>query len=127
MGHRVAPTDPAARVVADERRLLLPEVFDDGLDIADELVECVVLHPLGLIAQVEAALIDGHDLEMLGERRNLVAPGVPEIGNAVDEDDERTAPLGDVVNLDAAGIREAVLAQVVASIHQIPLLRLYDF
>lgn len=48
---------------------------------------------------------------MLGERRNLVVPGLPEIGKAVDEDGERPAPLGDVVSLDAAGISEAVLAQ----------------
>jgi hypothetical protein len=98
--------------MANERRLLLPEVLDDGIDIADELVKCVVLHPLGLIAKVEAALIDGHDLEMLSERRNLVAPVVPESGDAVDEDDEGTGTLGDVVNPDAAGIGEAVLAQV---------------
>src|SRR5262249_55887992 len=104
---------PTARVVADERRLRLSEVLDDGIDIADELIECVVLHPVGLIAQVEAALIDRHDLEMLRERRQLVAPVVPESGDAVDEDDEWTDALGDVVNLDAAGIGEAVLARVV--------------
>ena len=68
--------------------------------------------PLGLIAQVEAALIDGHDLEMLGERRHLVAPVVPESGDAVDKDDEWPRTLGDIVNLDAVGIGEALLAQV---------------
>jgi hypothetical protein len=31
MGHRVAPAVPAPEVVADERRLRLPEVLDDGI------------------------------------------------------------------------------------------------
>jgi hypothetical protein len=98
--------------VADEGRFRLSEVLDDGIDIAGELVEGVVLHPVGLIAQVEAALIDGHDLEMLGERRHLVAPVVPEARDAVDKDGERPRALGDVVNLNPAGVSEAVFAQV---------------
>jgi len=57
--------------------------------------------------------IDGHDLEMLGECRNLVAPAIPVIGEAVDQNDERTNTLGDVVNLDAARIGETISAQVV--------------
>src|SRR5262245_57105075 len=104
MGHRIAPANPPARVVADERRLWLPEVLDDGIEVADELVECIVLHTLGLIAQVEAALINGHHLKMLGEHRNLVAPVVPESRDTVDENDERPSALADVMNLDAAGI-----------------------
>jgi hypothetical protein len=64
---------------------------------------------LWLIAQVVGAQIDGHDLKMLGERRNLVVPAVPVIGLTVDEDDEWAGALGDVMNLDAAGIDEAVL------------------
>ena len=98
--------------MADERRLLLPEMFDDGIDIANEPAEFEILHPVGLIAQIVTALIDGHGLEMLGERRNLMAPVVPESGNAVDEDDERAGALGDVMNLDTVGIGEAVLTQV---------------
>ena len=86
-------------------------MLDDGVDVADELVERVVLHPLGLIAQVEAALIDGYDVEMPGERRHLVAPVVPEPGDAVDKDDKRSAAARDVVDLDPAGIGKAVLAQ----------------
>jgi hypothetical protein len=64
--------------VADDDRLVLAEVSDDGIDVADVFVEFIVLHPLGPIAPVEAALIDGHDLEMPGERRNLLAPVVPD-------------------------------------------------
>ena len=63
------PLRPAGGRLLRRQDLERHEEPDDGIDIADEFVECVVLHPLGLIAQVVAALIDGHDVEMLGERR----------------------------------------------------------
>jgi hypothetical protein len=65
--------------------LSLPSDFDDGSDVAHEQPHVVVLDALRLVAQVVAALIDGNDLVLVGQRFHLFAPGVPEIGEAVDQ------------------------------------------
>ena len=105
-GHRAAP------VVPDDRRLLALEMADDRRDVADEQAHVVVLDARRLVAQVVAALIDGHDLEAIRQRRHLMPPRVPEVGEAVNHDDERggaglfRAERG-VVNLHAA-LRDGV-------------------
>ena len=68
MLHGEGPGDHSAPVVSDDHRFLLLEVIDDGHHVAHQLVHGVVLDALGLIALVVAALIDGHDLEVFGQR-----------------------------------------------------------
>ena len=79
-----------------------PKCLTTASQVADELVGLVVLDPFGLVAQVVAPLVDRHDMEVFRERRHLGAPGIPEIGEAVDHDQERVFLLAqaDVMDLD---------------------------
>ncbi len=101
---RGLPCDHAAPIVADDDRLLFAQRLDDGDHVAHQQSHVVILDALGLVAQVVAALIDGDALEFIGQRLHLVAPRVPEIGKAVDHDDQRAAAEARVMNLDAVGI-----------------------
>ena len=103
------PADGAAPVVADDDGFVAAEVFDDGGDVGYQQAHVVVFGAFGLVAQVVAAEVDGGDLVLRGEGFHLVAPGVPEIGEAVDHDDERALAGGDVVDLDAVRVGVAVL------------------
>ena len=69
--------------------LSLLEVLDHRRDVADELLDGVVLDALRLVALVVAAQVDGHDLEVLRQDRHLVAPGVPVVGEAVQHHHQR--------------------------------------
>ena len=81
-------------------------MLDHGDHVADELVGRVVLDALGLTAQVVAALVDRHDVEVLRKLGHLGTPGIPEVGEAVDHDDQGVflAAQAYVVDLDAARI-----------------------
>ena len=85
-------------------------MLDDRDHVADQLVGLVVFDALGLTAQVVAALVDRHDMEVFRELGHLGAPGIPEVGEAVDHDDQRIlfAAQADIVNLDPAGIDKSV-------------------
>ena len=82
-------------------------VLDDRRHVADEQPHVVILDALRFVAQVVAALIDRHDLKTLRQRRHLVTPGVPEVGEAVNHHDERPLAERRVVNLHAA-LRDGV-------------------
>ena len=99
--HRQAPCDHAAPVVADDDGVALPEVLDDGDDVADEQLHVVVGDAGGLVAVVVATLIDGHDLEAVGEAGHLMPPAVPEIREAVNHHDQRAGAHGRVVDFHA--------------------------
>ena len=58
----------------------------------------------GLVAPVVAALVDGDDFEIALERRHLIAPRVPEVGEAVDHDHERAVADARVMDLDAVAV-----------------------
>src|SRR5437764_1302513 len=69
-------------------------------------VESVAGDPIRLVAEVGAPRVRGEDAEAgRGERLDLMAPAVPEFGEAMEEDHER-APFGarlDRVQTDAVG------------------------
>jgi hypothetical protein len=94
--------------MADDEGLVLFEVLALGVDVGNVFVQLVIIDALGLLALVVAALVDGHDLEMLGQGRHLVAPGVPEIGKPVNHYDKRTLPQARVMNLYPVRIGIAV-------------------
>ncbi len=84
------PSDHRAPVVAAEDRLLDAEVVEQAEQVAGEVVDVVVLDRLGSIGLAIAPLVGGeHALVAgVGERRDLVAPGVGELGEAVGEHDD---------------------------------------
>ncbi len=108
--HATAPPQSCPTMVA----LSLPEVLDHRRDVADQQAHVVVLDALRLVAQVVAALIDGDHLVLVGQPFHLVAPRVPEVGEAVDHHHQRTLAEGGVVDLHPAfGRGVAVLDAVV--------------
>ena len=90
--------------------LLLAERGDQADDVADQVQLRVLVDGLGRSRLPVAALVGGDRVVAgLGQRRELVAPRVPGLGEAVAEHDEGTlAGLGDV-HLDAVGLDGAVL------------------
>ena len=85
------PGDGGAPVVAGEEDARLTEMISDGENVGSEMGERVVGDAAWFAARVIAALIGNDDAEAgRGERFDLVAPGIPEFGEAVEEDDDRT-------------------------------------
>ena len=95
------PRDRAAPVVPDDRRVALAEGVDQPFDVGDQLRHGVRGHAGRLLALVVAAEIGRHDPEARRERGDLVAPRVPELGKAVQQDDERTVTVDDAVQAHA--------------------------
>src|SRR5215813_14237121 len=63
-------------------------VADDGLHISYQVVHRVILTSVRFIAKVVAAQIERYDLEVLGQRSHLDAPGIPEVWEAMDHDNQ---------------------------------------
>ena len=83
--------------MADDDGRLEPERADEADVVGDEAHHAVVLDGERLRRAAVAAHVDGHrPVAGLGERRELVAPRVPRLGEAVHEQHQRT-----VAGLDA--------------------------
>lgn len=98
------PGDGRASVVADEVGSLAPEGVDQVDDVAGERFGVVGRR---LPGEAVAALVGRDDKEPgLCEGRDLVAPAVPVLGEAVEEDDEvtRLGPGGRGVELEAGQV-----------------------
>jgi len=97
--------------VPDDVSLRGTGVVDHPHDVARQGVEVVGRDRLRLVAEVVPPLVRSEDAEAGGgERLDLMAPGVPEFGEAVEEDHQRT-PFGarlDRVQADAVGGDRAV-------------------
>jgi len=86
--------------------------WSDRVDVGHELLQAIILDPFRLIAQVVSPLIDGHDVKVLGQFGNLLAPRVPEVRKPVDHHHQGAAPFFDVMNLYAVRVDVTVLTQV---------------
>lgn len=95
--HCEAPGNCAAPVVSYEGYVVYTEVFNDGIDICEEDIECEAGNVLGLVGFVVAACIHSDDFEVFFEAFHLVAPGVPEIGESVYEEYDGAFAGADVV------------------------------
>ncbi len=84
--------------MADQDGALLAEGADQRGDVTDQVQQGVRVDRLGLLAAGVAALVDGdHAVAGLGERGELVPPGVPALREAVQQQDQWPLPLfGDV-------------------------------
>jgi hypothetical protein len=83
------PGDGGAPVVTGEEEFFGVELVGDGEDVRDEMGHGVVGGAAGFAAEVVAALIGNDNAEAgVGERGDLLAPGIPEFGEAVEKDDD---------------------------------------
>src|SRR5581483_6663798 len=96
------PGDRRADVVAGNDRLLDTECVEQADDVADEMQHGVFLDTLGAIAAAIAAQVERYRAESgLGECAKLMPPGIPALGKAVAENDERALALFRHVDADA--------------------------
>jgi hypothetical protein len=96
------PGDGCAPVVADDDGRAGTGPADEGGDIGGEAFEGVRLDRSRGAAGAVAALV-GHDDAVAGgsERADLVAPGVRQLGEAVEEDDRRPGAGLEELEVDA--------------------------
>ena len=88
---RHSPRHRRAPVVPDDVESLPPQDVGQAEDVARKNLEPVRVRPFGLAAQVVAALVRRDHAETLRrERREILAPAEPELGETVQEHDERT-------------------------------------
>jgi hypothetical protein len=102
------PGDGGAPVVAGEKDARLTEMIGDGENVGSEMRERVVGGAAGFAGCIVAALIGNDDAEAGGgESFDLLSPGIPEFGEAVEEEDDRTVwwAGGDGVELDRAIVK----------------------
>ncbi len=102
-GHRAAPVVPCddARPFADLR--------DHAGDVFGELGKAIGIDRARLRRIVVPAQIDGDDMEAgRGQRRNLIPIRIPELGEAVQEHDQRSLPGLDIVDGDVTDLARAI-------------------
>src|SRR5580700_9890181 len=91
---RRLPCYRGADVVAGDHRLLSTQSIDETHDVADVMENRILLHFLRTVASPIAAQVGGHRTEpRFRQRRELMPPGIPALGKAMAEDDERTFTL----------------------------------
>src|SRR5690606_30012109 len=103
------PEDGAAPIVADEHGFFDAERIEEAGDIGAEDLHGVLRGVSGGIGATVAAKVGGDGAEAgIGEGVELVAPGVPEFGPAVEHHDrEALAGFGNV-HFDAVGLHRMV-------------------
>ena len=106
---RQGPRDGAAPVVTDHHRGLGTELADEAADVAGELVGGVGGVAVRPRRQVVAAQVGRDDAEArLHERCDLLPPAVPELREAVQQDDQWPVAGLDVVQLHVADLGVAL-------------------
>src|SRR5215210_3886288 len=86
------PADDSPPVVPPHAGFLLSQSVDQAHGIERQPVQVVVGDPPRLAAQVVAPLVGGQHVEAGGgERPDLVPPAIPELGKAMEQDEQRPA------------------------------------
>ena len=81
-----------ADVVAGDHRLLGAQSVDEAHDVAEVMEQRVLLDLLRTVASPVAAQVGRHRMETrVRQRPELMPPGIPALGKAVAENDERPA------------------------------------
>ena len=89
MQQRGLPHHHRAPVVADEHGLLGADVVEQADEVAGQCVDVVVLDGLGSAGAAVATLIRSqHVVAGLRENRDLVSPGVGQLGETVGQHDD---------------------------------------
>ena len=73
--------------MSGDREGLLSKMVGEPENVRGELVEIIRLHAFRLITKVVASLIRSHHVKAtLGERRDLLPPRKPELGESVEQE-----------------------------------------
>ena len=108
--HPQRPRRRTAPVVRHDGRADGTKVPDHRREIPGDRPSAVRVDPARLVGEVVAAEIERHGAKPgLGQRGQLPAPRVPEVREAVDEDDQRPVAGLDRVQSDAAIARDKAL------------------
>ncbi len=84
-----APGNGGAPVMAGEEEFFCVELIGDGDDVRNQMGHRVVGGAARFVAEVVAALVgDDYPKTGVGEKSDLFVPGIPEFGEAVEEDDQ---------------------------------------
>ncbi len=109
MARREFPRDHPAPVVTDDVGPVV-HPLDQVPDIPHEFADPVAREARGFLRSVVAPEVGRDDTESgVGERGDLLAPGVPELGEAVETEDERAVAGLHVVQSDAVCDRLVVV------------------
>ena len=107
--HRERPSGGAAPVVAHHQRGLGAALVDETVDVGRQLAGAVGADAVRLGGQVVAAQVGRDDAEAgCRERRDLPPPAVPELREAVQQNDQRPVAGLDVVQPHVADIGVAL-------------------
>ena len=109
MVHRERPGGGSTPVVADHERGLGAALLDEPADVGGQLVGAVGGDAVRLGRQVVAAQVGRDDAEArCRERRDLPPPAVPELREAVQQDDQRPVAGLDVMQPHVADLGVAL-------------------
>lgn len=89
--HQV-PAQQRPQVVTDDRAALHAQGADQLVELAEDEVGAVAPPPYRLVRVAETLQVEGDHPEVLGQGRDLVPPGQPAVGEAVQEEDEGLVP-----------------------------------
>ena len=105
MEKRRVPDDRRAPIVADQNGLSLAEALDQARDVGAHLLDRIGLDRSRLVAAAIAAHIGrGHAITGLRKSRNLMTPGIPALGPAVHQHDQRSLSRKSHAQLNAIGL-----------------------
>jgi hypothetical protein len=103
---------------------------DDCLDIFYQVVHRVMLETERFITEVVASQIKGDDLKERGECDHLIAPGIPEVWEAMDHDNQWSLAYTGIVDVYSIIIRIMmchVLVDVIGNDGRYCVMRLSPF
>lgn len=104
------PGDRRAPVVPDDIGLLLAQGLDQPHYVTDQMQDGVRPDVVGMVAESVSALVGGDDTEArVGQRAELVLPGMPGLREAVQEHHQRAVALLGDMQADAVHVNHAVL------------------
>jgi hypothetical protein len=107
--HGQQPGQPAAPVVPGDRGRAGAQGGDQVGHLLDQHPGSVVAHPGRLVGGVVAGQIGrDHSVAGVGERRELVSPGVPELGEAVQQHHQGAGARFDAVQAQPANVDPSV-------------------
>ena len=97
--------------MGDDSKAVETEVLDQVREIVHIVLN--LGNPFGFVGVAESPQIGCDDIEMLGKRRDVLAPSAPELGPSVLQDDRHSLPVPDVMYPQTRQVRVLVIPREV--------------